>query len=211
MAKSLATHKDRLALAICDDAGKPIADAQAEVSRAILCFELAAAEALMKLGDDSVKKYLEQKAKKDPDPKLQLLAALTLEESAPGHPAHKTVLQRLKKKPTLEDQLQWPLWGMWHASSGRSGSKPDLPEANRLDELFAKWLVSVSDDERKAIWDEMLDLYTSQCFTLGLIDQVRQPLAVRQKLRNIPEEAIFNWEPQAQIGLYRPDTFFYAD
>lgn len=46
VAKSLATHKDRLALAICDDAGKPIADAQAEVSRAILCFELAAAEAL---------------------------------------------------------------------------------------------------------------------------------------------------------------------
>ena len=57
----------------------------------------------------------------------------------------------------------------------------------------------------------MLDLYTSQCFTLGLIQEVRQPVATRTKLRNLPEEAIFNWEPQGQIGLYRPDTFFYAD
>ena len=57
----------------------------------------------------------------------------------------------------------------------------------------------------------MLDLYTSQCFTLGLVRGVRQPLAVRQKLLNIPEEAIFNWEPQGQIGLYRPDTFFYGE
>ena len=57
----------------------------------------------------------------------------------------------------------------------------------------------------------MLDVYTSQCFTLGLIEGVRQPLAVRNTLRNLPEEAIFNWEPQAQLGIYRPDTFFYGD
>ena len=37
------------------------------------------------------------------------------------------------------------------------------------------------------------------------------PLAVRAGLRNVPAEAVFNWEPQGQIGLYRPDTFFYAD
>lgn len=46
VARGVAAQKERLALAICDDAGKPIADAHAEVSRAILCFELAAAEAL---------------------------------------------------------------------------------------------------------------------------------------------------------------------
>ena len=59
--------------------------------------------------------------------------------------------------------------------------------------------------------DQILDIYTSQCFTIGLIQGVRQPLAVRTNLRNIPAEAIFNWEPQGQIGLYRPDTFFYAN
>jgi acyl-CoA reductase-like NAD-dependent aldehyde dehydrogenase len=41
----LAQRMDELALAICDEAGKPVSDARAEVERAILCFELAAAEA----------------------------------------------------------------------------------------------------------------------------------------------------------------------
>ncbi len=49
--RSLTAEIDRLALAICDDAGKPIADARAEVQRAALCFELAAAETLTTAGE----------------------------------------------------------------------------------------------------------------------------------------------------------------
>lgn len=41
----LADRRDELAWAICEEAGKPLGDAQAEVDRAIFCFELAAAEA----------------------------------------------------------------------------------------------------------------------------------------------------------------------
>ena len=78
-------------------------------------------------------------------------------------------------------------------------------------ELFEDWQSSFEPERQAAIWAEMLDLYTSQCFTLGLVQEVRQPLAVRHDMRNLPKEAIFNWEPQGQIGLYRPDTFFYAE
>ena len=75
---------------------------------------LATAEALMKLGDTSVQKYLEQKAKKDPDPKFSLLAALALEEQTPNHPPQKAVVQRLKKKPSLEDSLTiWTRRAKW--------------------------------------------------------------------------------------------------
>lgn len=42
----LAARREEFALAICDEAGKPISDAQAEVDRAVFCFELAAAEAV---------------------------------------------------------------------------------------------------------------------------------------------------------------------
>ena len=45
VAVGLQTRAAELALAICDDSGKPITDAEAEVERAIFCFELAAAEA----------------------------------------------------------------------------------------------------------------------------------------------------------------------
>jgi hypothetical protein len=26
----------------------------------------------------------------------------------------------------------------------------------------------------------------------------------------VPQEAIFNWEPGAQLGLHRPDTFWFT-
>ena len=114
--------------------------------------------------------------------------------------------------PTSQaDQPQWPKWGQYYETKGAAGEAPALPEAQRLMELFQEWSQTYEPARQRAIWDEMLDIYTSQCFTLGLIDEVRQPLAVRTNLRNIPDEAIFNWEPQAQIGLYRPDTFFYAN
>jgi peptide/nickel transport system substrate-binding protein len=113
--------------------------------------------------------------------------------------------------PTSQaNQPQWPRWGQFYETKGAAGEAPDLPEAQRLLALFADWQNTFEPGRQTAIWQEMLDLYTSQCFTLGLVQEVRQPLAVRDKLRNLPRAAIFNWEPQGQIGLYRPDTFFYA-
>lgn len=113
--------------------------------------------------------------------------------------------------PTSQaDQPQWPKWGQYHETKGKAGEAPDLPEAKRLLELFNQWTVTVGADEQAAIWHEMLDIYTSQCFTLGLIEGVRQPIAVNAKLHNLPDEAIFNWEPQGQIGVYRPDAFFFG-
>ncbi len=109
------------------------------------------------------------------------------------------------------DQPQWPRWGQYYETKGAAGEPPDLPEAKRLLELFQEWQETYEPERQAAIWQEMLDLYTSQCFTLGLIQEVPQPLAVRSTLRNVPDRAIFNWEPQGQIGLYRPDTFFYSE
>ena len=115
--------------------------------------------------------------------------------------------------PTSQaDQPQWPKWGQYYETKGAAGEPPDLPEAKRLLELLRASGRTTYDPERQAaIWDEMLELYAGQCFTLGLIQEVRQPVAARSKLRNLPEEAIFNWEPQGQFGIYLPDTFFYAD
>jgi peptide/nickel transport system substrate-binding protein len=113
--------------------------------------------------------------------------------------------------PTSQaDQPQWPKWGQHYETGGAAGTPPDLPEARALLELYGRWKVTADPAEQAAIWARMLDLYTRECFTLGIVQNVRQPVAVRTDLRNIPEEAIFNWEPQGQIGIYRPDTFFYA-
>jgi peptide/nickel transport system substrate-binding protein len=109
------------------------------------------------------------------------------------------------------DQPQWPMWGQYFETKGAAGEPPDEPAAERLMELFDDWRRATDRPEREAAWQEILEVYAPQCFTIGLVANVLQPVAVRNTLRNVPEEAIYNWEPHAQIGIYRPDTFFYAN
>jgi peptide/nickel transport system substrate-binding protein len=112
--------------------------------------------------------------------------------------------------PTSQgDQLQWPSWGQHYETKGEAGEPPDLPEAKRLMELYHEW-TTASEPRQEEIWHEMLKIYSGQCYTVGLVSGVLQPIAARQNLRNLPEEAIFNWEPHGQFGIYLPDTFWYG-
>jgi peptide/nickel transport system substrate-binding protein len=112
--------------------------------------------------------------------------------------------------PTSQgDQLQWPSWGQHYETKGKAGEPPDLPEAKRLMELYQEW-TTASEPRQEEIWHEMLKIYSGQCYTVGLVSGVLQPIAARQNLRNLPEEAIFNWEPHGQFGIYLPDTFWYG-
>ena len=47
--------------------------------------------------------------------------------------------------------------------------------------------------------------------TIGLVGEVPQPVTVSPRLRNIPQRDYYNWEPGAYFGIYRPDTFWFAD
>jgi len=109
------------------------------------------------------------------------------------------------------DQPQWPMWGQHYETKGEAGEPPADPVAARLLELFGEWRAAVDHSARQAVWKEMLRIYAPECFTIGLVANVMQPVAVRKTLRNVPQEAIYNWEPHAQIGIYRPDTFWYGD
>jgi peptide/nickel transport system substrate-binding protein len=111
--------------------------------------------------------------------------------------------------PTSQQQLQWPKWGQYYETKGAAGEPPDEPEAKKLLELFTKWRGAHDSEERAAIWHEILALYSDQVYSIGLISGVLQPVAVRQNLHNVPKEAVYNWEPGAQFGVYRPDTFWF--
>ena len=113
--------------------------------------------------------------------------------------------------PTLEDQLQWPQWGMYHTSSGRSGVKPDMPEAIHLDQLYASWMTAKDEAERARIWSEMLMINAEQVFTIGMINAVPQPIVIANRLHNVPADALYSWEPGAHFGIFRPDTFWLSD
>jgi len=113
--------------------------------------------------------------------------------------------------PTTQQEYQWPRWGQYYETRGQAGVPPDLPAAERLLELYNAWRVSASTEERRAIWQQMLETYSQQVFSIGIIAGIPQPVAADERLRNVPEEAIYNWEPGAQFGIYHPDTFWYAN
>jgi peptide/nickel transport system substrate-binding protein len=111
--------------------------------------------------------------------------------------------------PTSQQQLQWPKWGQHFETKGAAGEPPDEPEAQKLLELFKAWRNAGDAEERSAIWHDILQIYSDQIYSIGLISGVLQPVAVRRNLHNVPKEAVYNWEPGAQFGVYRPDTFWF--
>ncbi|MFZ1816017.1 MAG: ABC transporter substrate-binding protein [Rhizobiaceae bacterium] len=113
--------------------------------------------------------------------------------------------------PTSQPQLQWPKWGEYFDTQGKSGEPVDMPEAAAQLDRFRAWLAAGTRDEQRAIWHEMLSTYTDQVFTIGTVNNSRQPVVASKRLRNIPEEAVYTWEPTAFFGVYRPDTFWFAE
>jgi peptide/nickel transport system substrate-binding protein len=111
--------------------------------------------------------------------------------------------------PTSQyDQPMWPRWGQYHETKGQAGEAPALPEAAKLLDYYRSWGRSETRAEREEIWRQMLELFASQCYTISLVGNIMQPMAVRAGLQNVPQEAVYNWEPHGQIGIYRPDTWW---
>jgi peptide/nickel transport system substrate-binding protein len=113
--------------------------------------------------------------------------------------------------PSNESQLQWPRWGLFQQSRGAKGEAIDLPAAATLVDLWKTWRDSPKDTDKAAAWHQMVKIHGDQVFTIGLVGEVPQPVAVNPHLRNIPERDFYNWEPGAYFGIYRPDSFWLDD
>jgi peptide/nickel transport system substrate-binding protein len=112
--------------------------------------------------------------------------------------------------PTREDQYQWPKWGRHHESAGAKGDAVDMPEGKALLEEYAAWKRTTDAAERAAIWGRILTLHAENVFSIGLVGGVPQPVLVGRRLRNVPKDGIYAWDPGAHFGRYRPDTFWLA-
>jgi peptide/nickel transport system substrate-binding protein len=111
--------------------------------------------------------------------------------------------------PTSQQQLEWPKWGQYYETKGKAGEPPDLPSAIKLRDLYKKWLGTASADKQAEIWREMLKIYADEVFSIGTVGGVLQPVVVSDKLRNVPEKGIWNWDPGAFFGIYKPDHFWF--
>jgi len=112
--------------------------------------------------------------------------------------------------PTSQVELHWPKWGQYNETHGKAGEAPDDEPALRLLALTGAWRQAKTLAERERIWHEMLTIWTEQVYTLGIVSAVPQPVVVSRHLSNVPEEGIYNWDPGAQMGIYRLDTFWFS-
>lgn len=110
--------------------------------------------------------------------------------------------------PTTQAQVQWPMWGQYLETKGKSGEAVDIPDAQELQKLYKAWFTAKDTFERADIWKQILKINADDTFTIGLVAGVPQPIVVSNKLHNVPEEGIFNWEPGAFFGYYHMDTFW---
>src|SRR6516162_3902037 len=111
--------------------------------------------------------------------------------------------------PTSQEQLEWPKWGQYYETKGMAGEPPDLPSAVRLKELYQGWLGATSRQAQTQAWQEMLHIWAEEVFSIGTVAGVLQPIVVSDKLRNVPEQGIYNWDPGAYFGIYKPDGFWF--
>jgi len=104
-----------------------------------------------------------------------------------------------------------PAWGAYEMSGGESGEKPDYPPAEELMSLYHDWLTAPSDDDRAKAWDAILNIHAREVLTIGTVQGVVQPVVVSNAIKNVPQNAVYGWDPGAHFGLHHMDAFFYQE
>jgi peptide/nickel transport system substrate-binding protein len=113
--------------------------------------------------------------------------------------------------PVDQANFSWPMWGQNFQTKGAAGEAPDMEHPRRLLELFNEWSAATGPDGRAAAWREMLAIHADQIYGIGLVSGAPQPVVVSTRLRNVPQKAIWAWDPGAHMGVHRMDEFFFAD
>jgi len=113
--------------------------------------------------------------------------------------------------PTAVESFNWPAWGAYHESQGKEGEAIDYEPARQLIEEYVFWRHATTTEARTKHWQRILEIHADETFSIGIVAMARQPVVVANKVRNVPEDGIFGWDPGAQYGLHRMDAFWIDD
>jgi peptide/nickel transport system substrate-binding protein len=75
---------------------------------------------------------------------------------------------------------------------------------------MSQWEKATDEADRRKAWDSILAINTDQVFSIGTVNGILQPVVVGPKVRNVPKEGYWAWDPGGYIGLYKPDTFWLS-
>ncbi|MGF1445080.1 MAG: ABC transporter substrate-binding protein [Pikeienuella sp.] len=107
--------------------------------------------------------------------------------------------------PVQQATFSWPAWGQYYQTKGQAGQQIDHPPAQRLKDLYDAWLNAPDEAGRAAAWADMLAIHADEIFVIGTVARAPVPIAIDARLQNFPHEALYAWDPGAQIGMHRID------
>jgi peptide/nickel transport system substrate-binding protein len=138
-------------------------------------------------------------------------AGLTVMVAAPGldNAVPTAIMPPTELAPMRQDNYAWPKWGQFAETKGKNGEQVDMPEAQRLLDLYTTWMNTGNRDVQRDAWTEMLRNHAENQWAIGTISGALQPIVVRNGLHGLPAKALYSWEPTAMIGIYRPDEIFW--
>ncbi|WP_417453232.1 ABC transporter substrate-binding protein [Kiloniella sp.] len=113
--------------------------------------------------------------------------------------------------PRQQQSFQWPKWGQYVETKGNAGEEVDITQAQELNNLYVLWFRAQTTAEKKEIWERILEINSEETYTIGLVAGIPQPVALSNKLMNVPEDGFYNWEPGALLGVYKPDGFWFDE
>nr|WP_246035985.1 ABC transporter substrate-binding protein [Aliishimia ponticola] len=113
--------------------------------------------------------------------------------------------------PTQQEFLSWPKWGQYVQTRGKAGEAADMPAAQELLRLAEAWDRALTSQEQEIIWKQMLRIHSDEQFAIGILAEAPQPVVVSDRLRNVPVDGKWAWEPGAHFGVHRIDEFWFAD
>jgi peptide/nickel transport system substrate-binding protein len=111
--------------------------------------------------------------------------------------------------PLRQEFYSWSKWGQHHETRGASGEACDIPEAKRLVDLYKEWAAATDPEAQTRVWREMLTNHVDNQWSIGTVGGSLQPVVTKNGLRNVPQRAVYSWEPTAMLGVYRMDEFFW--
>ncbi|MEM6489257.1 MAG: ABC transporter substrate-binding protein [Pseudomonadota bacterium] len=114
-----------------------------------------------------------------------------------------------EQAPVAQASFSWPKWGQYYETKGSAGEAPDYPPAERLMALYQAWQRAPTRAARAAAWRDMLAIHAEQIFAIGTVARAPQPVVVDARLRNVPADALYTWDPGAQLGVHRMDEFWF--
>jgi peptide/nickel transport system substrate-binding protein len=119
------------------------------------------------------------------------------------------VMPPIELAPIRQDTWSWPKWGQHWETKGKNGEPVDMREAERLMELYDRWMSSSDEAEKAKVWRDMLANHAENQWIIGTVAGALQPIVVKAGLTNLPKKALYSWEPTSMLGVYRIDELYW--